>query len=213
MNTQMKYILYVLLCLPAFSTITSPLPLLRDKLYERGVRGVQEFQILQLIVDQDDSILQLENGIYFYNNLPFSGYILSKYENGSPEEKSGYLNGKKEGISLEWFPNGSIRSERFYTNGEKNGIHYGWYENGSIRFQYSFKNGVNEGISTEWYRDGMISRQTVYSSGNEVSAKAWGVSGKLYINYEVRDGVIFGLNNSVPCYSIKNGKGEYVSAK
>ncbi len=202
----MKYILFALLCLSAFSTITSPL-------YERGAMGGDEIQIPQLIIIQDDSNLYISNGVYYYNNNPFSGYILSKYENGTPEEKSGYLNGKKEGISFEWFPNSSLRSERFYTNGEKNGIHYGWYENGSIRFQYSFKNGINEGISTEWYRDGMISRQTVYSCGNEVSAKAWGVNGKLYINYEVRNGVIFGLNNSVPCYSIKNGKGEYVSAK
>jgi antitoxin component YwqK of YwqJK toxin-antitoxin module len=194
-----KYFLYIILSLSFFS------------FSQREQK--QETLIPEITVEEGNSSLHKENGVYYFDNSLFSGYIISKYENGNLKEKSGYVNGKKQGLSQTWFDNGTIQDERYYTNGEKDGIHRGWYENGSKRFEYSFKDGLNDGVSTEWYQSGEILKRIVYKNGTEENAKAWGINGKLYINYVVKNGVIYGMNNSNPCYSLKNEKGEYVSAK
>src|ERR1041384_6587613 len=81
------------------------------------------------------------------------------------EEKSGFVNGKKEGESDTWFENGTLQSKRFYFNGEKDGTHYGWYENGAKRFEYNFENGLNTGLHSEWYLNGYLAKKTTYKNG------------------------------------------------
>lgn len=170
-------------------------------------------RVPEVITEENNTSLHLENGIYFLNNLLFSGSIVSYYGNGALNEKSGFIDGKKEGVSGTWFDNGVLQTKRFYVNGEKDGTHYGWYDDGAKRFEYNFKNGVNTGVSTEWYQTGAIARKTVYSNGKEESVQAWRDNGKLYINYVVKDGVIYGMNNSHLCYTLKNEKGEYYVKK
>lgn len=36
--------------------------------------------------------------------------------------------------------------------------------------------------------------------------KAWRENGKPYINYEVKDGVRYGLQKAALCYTLKNGQ-------
>ena len=36
--------------------------------------------------------------------------------------------------------------------------------------------------------------------------KAWRENGKLYINYEVKEGVRYGLQKAALCYTLKNGQ-------
>ena len=164
-------------------------------------------------VEENDKQLKLQNGIYYYKDALLSGDIISHYTGGEINEKSSYISGKQEGYSFVWFENGTMQSKRYYVNGEKHGTHYGWYADGSNRFEYNFDNGINSGTSTEWYNSGQIAKKTVYANGNEESVRAWRDNGKLYINYVVRDGVIYGMNNSHLCYTLKNEKGEYVAKK
>lgn len=163
-------------------------------------------------IEENDRALSLQNGVYYYYGELFSGDITLHYKNGVLNEKRNYLAGKLEGYSFTWFENGTLESKRYYVNGEKDGTHFGWYDDGSKRFEYNFDNGMNNGISTEWYKSGQIAKKTVFLNGNE-SVQAWRDNGKLYTNYVVRDGVIYGMNNSHLCYSLKNEKGEYVAKK
>ncbi len=164
-------------------------------------------------VEDTDPDLKLQNGIYYYRDDLFSGDIISHYPNGTINEKNSYVSGRQEGSSFTWFENGTMQSKRYYVDGEKHGTHYGWYEDGSKRFEYNFDNGMNSGTSTEWYKSGQIAKKTVYINGNEESVQAWRDNGKLYINYVVKDGVIYGMNNSHLCYTLKNEEGEYVAKK
>ena len=166
-----------------------------------------------LTVEENAQGLELRNGIYYYNGELFSGYLTAHYKNGVLSEKRNYSAGKQEGFSFTWFENGVMQDKRFYVNGEKDDTHYGWYNDGSKRFEYNFDNGMNNGVSTEWYNSGQVAKKTVYVNGNEESVQAWRDNGKLYINYVVRDGVIYGMNNSHLCYTLKNEKGEYVAKK
>jgi len=180
----------------------------------RSVRNSEiNGNIHDFTVEKNNQSLYMLNGVYYFNQEPFSGYITSHYANGVIEEKSGYRNGKQEGISLTWFENGVMQSKRYYVKGEKNDTHYGWYEDGSKRFEYNFNKGINSGIHTEWYQNGSIAKKTTYSNGSEESVQAWRDNGKLYINYVVKDGVIYGMNNSHLCYTLENEKGVYATKK
>ncbi len=173
----------------------------------------QAVSIPEFSVEENDSGLHIQNGACYYNGGLFSGYIISHYKSGALKEKSPYFNGLKEGVERSWFENGQPETERKYVNGEKDGTHYGWYENGAKRFQYNFRNGLSDGESLEWYSDGKLYQQRNYSLGSEANVKAWRDTGKLYANYVVKNGVIYGLNNSTLCYSLKNERGEYVVKK
>jgi len=173
----------------------------------------QAVNVPNFTVEETSSALRIQNGVCYYNDGLFSGYIISRFKSGALKERSPYFNGLKEGTDLSWFENGYLESERDFVKGEKEGTHKGWYEDGSKRFEYNFKNGLADGESLDWYRNGKLFQQKNYSAGNEVSVKAWGEAGKLYANYEVKNGVIYGLNNSTLCYTLKNERGEYVSKK
>ncbi len=179
----------------------------------RNISGVSNGVTQSITVEEGDSLLGIQNGVYYYKDGLFSGNIISRYASSMVKEKSPYFNGLKEGISYSWFENGQVESERNYSKGEKDGTHYGWYESGAKRFEYNFKNGFADGESTEWYRTGGVAKKTIYNNGVEDRVQAWRDNGKLYANYVIKDGVIYGLNNSNLCYSLKNERGEYVSKK
>ena len=169
--------------------------------------------IPEITVETNNAELHELNGVYYFHGNLFSGYLVAYYSNGSLKEKSGYANGKLSGKSLTWFPNGNLETERYYKNGEKDSINTGWYENGQKRFEFHFKNGLYNGINKEWYESGAMLSQVTYNMGKEVKAKQWRENGKLFTNYVVKDGIIYGLNNSNLCYSIKDERGQYVPGK
>jgi len=166
-----------------------------------------------ITVNADDTTLKVENGVCYFQGMPFSGYIAVNYPNGNKSELDSYFNGFKEGVSYEWYPNGVMHSERKYHNGEKSGTHYGWYDDGSKYFERNFNYGLEEGESFQWYRSGKLYSDAIYKDGKELSVKAWNENSKPVMNYKVKDGVIYGLNNSSLCYTLKNERGEYAAKK
>lgn len=162
-------------------------------------------------INKTDAALHLKNGVYYYNKELFSGFIAEYFPDGSLASKSGYINGKLDGLSETWFTNGLPESKRFYKNGNKAGAGYSWYRDGTKRFEYNFDpvTGLTEGKCTDWYQSGKIWQEIEYHDGKEVKVKAWRTNGKLYANYEVKDGVIYGMNNSNLCYSLADGQGKY----
>jgi antitoxin component YwqK of YwqJK toxin-antitoxin module len=180
---------------------------------ENNIHQAVNISIPNFSVEDGDNALVIKNGALYYKGGLFSGYLTSHFKSSALKEKSPYLNGKLEGAAITWFENGQIESQRNYSGGEKDGTHYGWYPDGTARFEYNYKNGLSEGQSTDWYPNGKLFQEKIFTAGAEASVKAWRDTGKLYANYIVKDGVIFGLNNSTLCYSLKNERGEYVPSK
>ncbi len=114
--------------------------------------------------------------------------------------------GRQQGIAKTFFENGTTESIRWYIKGEKDSVHRGWWPNGKLRFEYHFNHGVYDGMFREWYFSGNMIQQLMYENGREVYGKGWRGNGKLYMNFLVKNGRRFGLNNSNLCYSLKNEK-------
>src|SRR5664279_4858152 len=121
-------------------------------------------------INKTDAALHFNNSVYYYNNEPYSGFIAEYYPDGSLASKSGYINGKLDGISETWFTNGQPESKRFYKNGNKAGKSYSWYEDGTKRYEYNFNpaTGLTEGKCTDWYPGGKIWQEIEYHNGKEV---------------------------------------------
>lgn len=160
-------------------------------------------------VEVKDTALHFINGKYFFHTSPLSGTITEHFADGKISHTTSWLAGKEEGWEHIYFSDGKLSDERYYHNGEKDSTHAGWWQNGNKRFLYHFNNGMYNGAFSEWYEEGQTSKIIYYTNGNDDSGKAWRQNGKLYMNFVVKDGRRYGLNNSNLCYTLKNGKGEY----
>ena len=68
---------------------------------------------------------------YFIKKKKFSGYLEEINSNKIKISRTGYLNGRKEGIEKIWHANNKISEIRFYKQGKKVGIHELFWDNGN----------------------------------------------------------------------------------
>lgn len=158
------------------------------------------------ISDQSKS-LELRNGVYYVDNDPYSGFIQSFYENDSIKKVASYYLGKQHGATHSFYPNGTVESIRNYKNGIGYGRHFGYWQNGNMRFDFTYINDKREGIQKQWYESGRPYNELIFTNDRENGMqKAWRENGKPYINYEVKDGIRYGLQKAALCYTLKDEK-------
>ena len=167
---------------------------------------------LLVSVESSDPNLLFNNGSWFYKGKLFSGKLTERYPDQKVHHVTSFFDGKENGWQESFFNDGSISEKRFYTNGEKDGINTGWWPNGNKRFEYQFSKGIYSGDFKEWFEDGKEYKYIYYVNGNDQWGKGWRESGKLFMNYQVKDGRRYGIVNSNLCYTVKNGNGEYVAS-
>ncbi|MEO8770872.1 MAG: hypothetical protein ABI402_12320 [Ferruginibacter sp.] len=151
-----------------------------------------------------DTSLHLINGILFYKDQQrFSGALKEAWPNGKLKSIEHFLDGKHEELSETFYEDGKKESTRWYSNGEKDSVHTGWWWNGNKKYEYHFKNADYNGMFTEWYESGKMIQQVMYEKGEELYGKGWRENGKLYMNFVMKDGRRYGMNNSNLCYGLK----------
>jgi antitoxin component YwqK of YwqJK toxin-antitoxin module len=164
-------------------------------------------QIPMDTVSSVDSGLRLNNGIYYYNNKPFSGFTKEVYGNGSLKSVGSYYQGMQHGITKTFYLNGSIRDSRSYKENIGYGRHYGYWENGNMKFDFTYYFDKREGIQKQWYESGSAYAFLNFKADREHGLQqAWRENGKPYINYEAKDGFRYGLQKSSLCYTLEDEK-------
>ena len=157
-----------------------------------------------------DSSLHFVSGYWYHSTELLSGQVTERDNQGHVISVTKYLSGKEEGWTNKFYPNGQQAEKRYYHLGEKDSVHTGWWANGNKRFEYHFNAGVYNGDYKEWYESGKDYKVIHYVNGAEEWAKGWRENGKLYMNFIVRNGRRYGIENANLCYTVKNEKGEYV---
>lgn len=151
--------------------------------------------------------LKIDNGIYYFDTIPYSGFIRSFYENGAVKSIAGYLNGRLNGTSISFYENGNVRDVRNYKDNKSYGRHYGYWGNGNQKFDYVYLNDKRDGINKQWYESGQPYAFLNFKNDSEHGLQqAWRENGKLYINYEAKDGFRYGLQKSGLCYTLIDEK-------
>ena len=157
-------------------------------------------------ITQDVRTIHLDRnqGVFYSQELPFSGYAVTKNTAGTIVEKAGFYDGKRHGVRLKFFDDGEKSEESRYQNGKKNGVSKTWWKNGRTRSFSQFRKGVPHGIQRQWYQSGVLFKEVHLEHGQEKGLqRAWRENGDIYNNYEAKDGRTYGLRRSKLCFELK----------
>ena len=82
-----------------------------------------------------------------------------------------------------------------------------YFKNGNVFSESNYLNGQRYGLQKTWFLNGPLAKRKNLSKGREEGLQqAWRENGTLYVNYEAKNGPIFGMNRAHLCYSLKNEK-------
>ena len=166
----------------------------------------------------DGSNLYFRNGIYYQKNQsqPFTGIAQTYQTKANVKYKSSeaqYNQGKKE-TETTYHPNGKIKYQETYLNGRINGVFIEWHDNGQKAREIEFNNGDIVSTVSTWYKNGQLQRQKPYQNNKKNGVEIWWYSNgtkQAEINY--KDGVFDGLfsqwyENGIKAseYFFENGK-------
>ena len=116
-----------------------------------------------------------------------------------------FVNGKREGVARRWSENGVLRVESTYHQNKLVGVYKSWWENGVLAEESNYVNGLKQGEEKQWYATGQLSKIRQLVEGKEEGLqKAWLPNGPLYVNYEAKNGRIFGMLRANSCYKLED---------
>lgn len=151
--------------------------------------------------------IKLDNGIVYFDNTVFSGFVKESYSPTQVKAVFCFLNGKQHGETKSYFLNGKLKDSRTYKEGKSYGRQYGYWENGHQKFDFIYINDKREGLQKQWYESGLKYAFLTFKNDQEDGMqKAWRENGKPYINYEAKEGHRYGLQKSNYCYTLKDQK-------
>lgn len=158
-----------------------------------------------VVVNKDSLILNGNKGVWSYKEQPFTGYAVRFYSNDSLKERTGFLNGKKQGVYNVWFENGVLKLESNYNQNVLEGTYKIWWNNGVLASETTYVKGKKQGVEHKWFSNGELSKKSNLLEGREDGLQqAWLENGKLYVNYEAKNGRIFGMRRANSCYQLKD---------
>ena len=161
--------------------------------------------IPNFVVLKTDLKLDPQKGKWYYRDQPFSGFAIKKYENGGLEQKVGYYEGKKQGVAVSWYPDGRLAAQKYYRRNQLTGTATTWWQNGNRSSESNYLNRKRHGSQKKWHANGQLARWANYVHGQEQGLqKAWLKNGVLYVNYEAKNGRIFGLKRTNLCYELND---------
>lgn len=174
---------------------------------KEAINFTEKVTINAFTVPKDSLVLNGNEGNWYYKKKLFSGYAVKYYPNDSLQEKTGFLNGKKQNEYRQWFSNGVLKLVSNYNKNVLEGSYKSWWSNGNLASEVNYVKGKKQGVELKWFKDGTLSRKRNLVDGLEDGLqKAWLQNGKLYVNYEAKNGRVFGMKRANSCYQLKNEK-------
>ncbi|GLI54514.1 hypothetical protein PM10SUCC1_00290 [Propionigenium maris DSM 9537] len=98
---------------------------------------------------------------------PYTGTLVSYYENGKVEAIENYKEGRLEGKCVCYYENGQIKEARNYKTGKPCGKYVAYYENGQIRWKENYKAGKQEIEVVSYYENGQVEFKRNYKASKE----------------------------------------------
>lgn len=119
----------------------------------------------------DESLVENRKGIVYEINQqePFTGTVISKYDNGQLMLKENYKDGKKNGFKREYEKNGQLSSERNYKGGKLHGTQKYYTSYGQLDVEENYQDGKKNGIEKVYSETGNLWRKENYKDGQRVN--------------------------------------------
>ena len=125
--------------------------------------------------------LTYKNGRYYLSGEKYSGIVHKKQIGFNIVTYSSVYKGMLHGTYSSYYSNGKVFERRMYRNNLSLGKQLGyWEETGNLKFEYNYYNDKKEGLQ-----------------------QAWRQNGSLYRNFEVHNGIRYGLQKTTTCYELE----------
>ena len=112
-----------------------------------------KFEAPKIVVDGDQ--LEQRDDLHYFEDKPFTGVTVEKYEKGQKWREVTYKDGKMDGLGTSWWPNGQKLNEGNRKDGKRDGLWTTWYGDGEKWAEATFKDG--KVISSKrWEKDGNL---------------------------------------------------------
>lgn len=205
-------IIYVVLILQFLSCIES----VKKESTSPVVKEVQALAVPEIIIDKSELHYDRNISVWTLNGEQFSGYAVSYYPNSNLQQKIGILEGKKQNETKDWYPNGKLKFSANYHQGKLHGEKKSWSADSTHQLlaHYNYYLGKAHGVQKKWYLTGETFKILHLNMGKEEGIQqAYRKNGELYVNYEARNGRIFGLKRASLCFELENEKIQYAKSK
>ncbi|MFD1062085.1 hypothetical protein ACFQ1Q_02405 [Winogradskyella litorisediminis] len=97
----------------------------------------------------------------------YSGIISERYANGSPSLWKTVINGKSNGLWLEWYPNGNVRYRAYWKNSKGHGKWEYFYPNGQLQSESFYINDIAQGLFKAYHKNGQLKTDAVFLNGKK----------------------------------------------
>ena len=146
------------------------------------------------------------------------GLEIAFYQGGKHARETHFVDGKKEGATIEWYPNGQKRLEGNYHNdlkdgpeilstmagkkyletnysaGERNGLLVRWRENEHQELEQHYVQDLLEGVERRWHANGQLVLECTWHHGKkDGTEQRWSASGEPQFEAHYRAGKRDGL--------------------
>ena len=165
------------------------------------------FEVPTNTIDKSNLEYDRMTSTWTLDNVLYSGYAVSYYQDSTLKQKFGILNGKKQNESTDWFPDGRVKYLVHYHQGKLHGEKKSWSVDSThhLLSHFNYRLGKAHGIQKQWYTTGEIYKVLELNNGREEGLQqAFRKNGILYANYEAREGRIFGLRRAALCYELED---------
>ena len=103
-------------------------------------------KIIAEAIDEDKLQMRGKEGeelLYAPNEqMPFTGWVKSIWENGQVKYLIQYKGGEPEGLTIEWYENGQMKYKTNHKDRKPNGLTTFWDENGKKKSELNYRDGV-----------------------------------------------------------------------
>ena len=168
---------------------------------------VSSVTIPDSVVNKSSLNYDNRTSLWSLNNEPFSGYMVSFYQDSTLKEKAGILDGKKQNQFIEWYPDGKLKQVAHYHKGKLHGEKKRWSTDTSyiLITHLNYHLGKAHGEQKQWYRTGELFKKLNMNMGKEEGIQqAFRENGNLYANYEAKEGRTFGLKKAALCFGLED---------
>lgn len=149
---------------------------------------------------------------WILNDELYSGYAMTYYDDDTPKEKIGILNGRKQNQAIKWYADGHYQQLENYHKGKLHGERKMWSPESThiLVADLNYYLGKAHGAQTKWYPTGELFKKLNLKMGREEGMQqAFRKNGDLFANYEAREGRIFGLKKAALCYGLEDENVKY----
>ncbi len=109
--------------------------------------------------------LEVQNGVAYLKNLPYTGLSIKQWENRQTNEEINWVDGLRDGVYSEYTETGVLVARENWSRGVKHGEYAYYYPDGRIKNKGTFKNGNLDGEIWGYYTNGKAKYINNYESG------------------------------------------------